>query len=101
MTGNAPYNLTKYMDYNKAFLLHWCGRSFFTTSCGHIGLGPAAIKVGDHISVLAGSQVPFMLRSSGDQFKVVGEAYVHGIMDGTYWERLESEKTKQREFVLI
>jgi hypothetical protein len=101
LTKESPHDLIEFIEFNSAFLLHWPNRSFFTTSCGHIGLGPAATKVGDHISLLAGSQVPFILRRSGQKFQVVGEAYVHGIMDGKYWEKLESENTPQMEFVLV
>ena len=101
LTGTAPRGPIYFHDYNQAFLLHWCSRSFFTTDSGHIGLGPAAAKVGDHVGLLAGSQVPFILRSTGQKFQVVGEAYVHGIMDGKYWEKLENESTPQMEFALI
>lgn len=38
---------------------------------------------GDKIAIIAGSQVPFVLRPRDkDQFSVVSEAYVDGIMDG-------------------
>lgn len=55
----------------------------FITTKGHLGLGPKDIKQGDAIAILAGADVPFVLRPvSTEQFEVVGEAYVDGIMDG-------------------
>lgn len=59
-------------------------RSFFVTEKGYMGLGPFNTEEGDLVYVLAGGQVPFILRpeiSSGG-FWLVGESYVHGIMDG-------------------
>jgi hypothetical protein len=42
---------------------------------------------GDKIAIIAGSQVPFVLRPRDkDQFSVVSEAYVDGIMDGEIGE---------------
>ena len=61
-----------------------CGkRSFITTEEGYIGIAPKATKPGDHACVLFGSQMPLLLRkSSGLQSQVVGECYIHGLMDG-------------------
>jgi hypothetical protein len=51
-----------------------------------MGLGPISMKEGDLVYVLAGGQVPFILRRTNtllpDQFSLVGESYLHGIMDG-------------------
>lgn len=66
------------------------GKRFFVTERGHIGWGPNSSKVGDRVAVLLGAQVPFLLREvqpgiGGEghaDFALVGEAYVHGIMDG-------------------
>ncbi|KAF4853646.1 Heterokaryon incompatibility protein 6, OR allele [Colletotrichum siamense] len=52
---------------------------------GHIGLGPLELRDGDSVWVILGADVPFILRPAIDGgFLVVGEAYVHGIMDGEY-----------------
>lgn len=40
------------------------GRRFFVTKRGYIGTGPRNIAVGDSAFVIAGSQVPFILRKS-------------------------------------
>lgn len=98
-TGSHPY--VKFAEYNKAILLHWSRRSFFTTTSGHIGLGPAATRVGDLVVLLAGAQVPFILRCKGIKFQVVGETYVHELMDGTYWEELEAANAPRYDFVLV
>jgi hypothetical protein len=39
----------------------------------------------DYVCVLRGAMVPFILRKRGDGYwGFVGEAYVHGIMDGGF-----------------
>ncbi|KAF9475910.1 hypothetical protein BDN70DRAFT_897796 [Pholiota conissans] len=58
-------------------------RSFAITSLGYLGLVPKAAKNGDLICVFQGGEVPFVLRPIGnDQWELVGECYVHGIMEG-------------------
>jgi hypothetical protein len=64
------------------------GRRIFHTVKGYIGLGSAALRPDDIICVLCGGTVPMTLRRTAhrnklnNQFLLVGEAYVHGIMHG-------------------
>lgn len=44
------------------------GHSFFTTTKWYMGLGSQAMRAGDVVSVLAGGEVPFILRRAGDFF---------------------------------
>jgi hypothetical protein len=37
---------------------------------------------GDVVAILPGCTTPIVLRAAGDHFRVVGEAYVHGVMEG-------------------
>ena len=59
-------------------------RAFFVTEKGYMGLGPSSMEEGDLVYVLSGGQVPFILRPTvlAEGFSLVGESYVHGIMDG-------------------
>ena len=60
-----------------------CGRSFFTTVDGYIGLAPIAAKPGDEICILLGCRSPLVLRPCEDGYhNVVGECYIDGFMDG-------------------
>jgi hypothetical protein len=62
------------------------GRRFFVTKKGYFGIGPAELEEGDEIYILAGGKHPFALRPSSesrpDTFELVGDCFVHGIMDG-------------------
>lgn len=97
------------------------GRKFFTTFKGYMGIGPGSLMKGDWVFVLLGSRVPLILRraprlsrcrneetkilvSTGHEteketrcssihqtFELLGDAYVHGIMDyqtGTWKQSL-------------
>lgn len=67
------------------------GRCFFVTEGGLMGLGPRIMSAGDKVCIMLGSQVPFVLRPLPlkQQYRLCGESYVHGIMDG---EALDDSK---------
>jgi hypothetical protein len=55
----------------------------FRTTKGYIGMGPASAEPGDSVVVVLGCEVPFLLRKEdAASYRLVGEAYVHGIMFG-------------------
>lgn len=80
-----------------------CDRVFFTTDSNSIGFGPSSIREGDEICVVFGSTVPIVLRSlettiseaedsgvkrpysgftASHHRAVLGDCYLHGVMDG-------------------
>ncbi|KAF7555877.1 hypothetical protein G7Z17_g1800 [Cylindrodendrum hubeiense] len=91
-------------------------REFFVTENGYMGIGPVGVRPGDEVWNLIGGHVPFILRLSsqnrcdgGDRcYRLVGESYVHGIMDGELWtgqrdawSDLEKMKAKATKVVLV
>jgi hypothetical protein len=66
-------------------------RQLITTKQGYVGLGHAQAKVGDTVCLLSGCSVPVILRLCDGGYRVVGEAYIHGIMDGEAWEFSDSK----------
>ena len=85
-------------------------RSFFVTKRGYIGIGPDTTKAGDIVCTLFGSTVPFILRAveGSEKFRLLGESYVHGIMDGELWKETDDGKIEPaaeglelRSFTLI
>ncbi|KAH7070319.1 heterokaryon incompatibility protein-domain-containing protein, partial [Paraphoma chrysanthemicola] len=61
-----------------------CGRLLFVTDGKLVGLGDPNVIDGDEVWLLPGTEMPFILRStSSNHHLLVGEAYVHGIMDGS------------------
>lgn len=65
------------------------GRKLIRTQGEYIGLCTEYVQPGDRVCILFGAQVPFILRPVREFWEVIGEAYVHGIMDG---EALEEER---------
>jgi hypothetical protein len=58
-------------------------RRLFRTSSNHLGTGPRSLGIGDEVWILNGGCVPFVLRpQSHGNYKLIGEAYVHGVMHG-------------------
>jgi hypothetical protein len=69
-------------------------RKSFLSSYGHVGLAPACSEPGDFICILFGSTVPFILRETPEgTFRLIGEAYVHGIMDGEWLDQEQATST--------
>lgn len=64
-------------------------RRFAVTRNGYFVLGPDALQEGDVVAVLRGGKTPFLLRevNAGEGgWRLVGECYVHGLMDGEGWD---------------
>jgi len=61
-------------------------RNLFITQEGNIGLAPKAAQPGDEVCVLFGCINPMVVRrvpnSSSPQYRLVGECYTHGMMQG-------------------
>ncbi|MCJ1259478.1 hypothetical protein MMC24_007316 [Lignoscripta atroalba] len=66
-------------------------RRLFITRKGRLGLGPPQTVGGEKIFVLYGGKAPFVLRAKTEKtindgpvpcYELVGDCYVHGIMDG-------------------
>ncbi|UZP38061.1 hypothetical protein NXS19_005877 [Fusarium pseudograminearum] len=64
-------------------------RCFIVTSIGNIGLGPSDSKLGDCVTVILGSNVPYILRKNGDSWSFIGESYMEGYMNGEVAKMIE------------
>jgi hypothetical protein len=66
------------------------GRHFATMISGRFGWVPSyrggteddRTRTGDVVAIFPGCTTPIVLRAAEKQFEVVGEAYVHGVMEG-------------------
>ncbi len=56
--------------------------TFFITVDGHMGIGSRKMQKGDDVFILFGGRIPYILRQVGDHFRLVGECYIHGLMNG-------------------
>lgn len=74
------------------------GRVLFLTKGGLMGLGPAGMVATDRICALYGCNVPLVLREDEGHWLLVGECYVHGIMDGLAMEMLAGGELEESVF---
>jgi hypothetical protein len=71
----------------------------FITSTQHIGRGPNSMEIGDLVAWLAGSDTAMILRAVGQNYNLIGAAYIYGIPEKDIWETRE-DVTQQEIFVL-
>ena len=58
------------------------GRRLFYTTSGHISLSPRDMDLDDVVCILGGAVMPIVVRLLEDQFGIVGDCYVNGVIDG-------------------
>lgn len=64
---------------------------FFTTMHGYMGAGLPGVKPGDEVILVGGVSRPLIARKMGDRYRLLGPAYIHGVMDGEKWPEDERE----------
>jgi hypothetical protein len=82
------------------------GRRLMTTTNGYLGWAPDNIygsdedqtRKDDLICIIFGCSNPIVIRPYGKLFKVVGEAYVHGLMEGEAMKFLETGGYQVQDF---
>ena len=83
---NRPFLL---FEIQGRYALH---RRVVKTEGGFLGLASHATETGDVVMICKGSSVPLIMRRCGeDEFRLIGDAYVHGIMKG---EAFDIEKCR-------
>lgn len=67
-------------------------RTFFTTRDGYMGVGPRSARPTDRIALIAGLQLPFIVRKAGQNYNLIGPAYIYGVMKGERWNSELAQK---------
>ncbi|KAK8121777.1 heterokaryon incompatibility protein-domain-containing protein [Apiospora sp. TS-2023a] len=88
-------------SWKKAYNNAAMNRRFALTAGGHYALCPHLVEEGDIVVVLMGQRTPFILRPRGDDYLLVGECYVHGIMQGQALSMLEKGEKTLRDFRIL
>jgi hypothetical protein len=76
------------------------GRQTMIGRKGFVAAGPEAALAGDLVVVLLGCDVPVLLRKDGDEARLLGECYCHGVMKGEMIEALDAGHADLIEFSL-
>lgn len=69
-------------NYHAATVVRVVNRSLCLTDKGYLGLVPLDTEVNDRVSILYGRKTPYILRAERQNFSLVGETYLHGLMNG-------------------
>jgi hypothetical protein len=94
-------NSSSYIGLSNTIGVHTIGRNLCVTAGRYLGHVPSGSQIGDKVCILFGSAVPFLLREDKDGFfELVGECYVHGIMDGEAMKERDMESLS-RDFQLL
>lgn len=64
------------------------------------GLGPACIREGDHVLLLAGGQIPFALGKTEDGYVFLGSVFVQKAVDEGFIEKLRDGDKELRKYRL-
>ncbi|KAK6075374.1 heterokaryon incompatibility [Seiridium cupressi] len=79
-TAKSPYSAEQAPDIPPSMLTN----KPFIMDTGYVGCGGHLIE-GDSIAIFYGSEVPFAMRKQPDEtLRLIGEVYVHGVMEGEY-----------------
>jgi len=70
---------------------------FCVTENGYVGMVPRLTRVGDMVCLIYGCEVSYVLREEDEKYRLVGDAYVHRLMDG---EGLRLERDEE-DFALV
>ncbi len=74
------------------------GRQFCITEGGYMGWVHTSAEVGDLICKFEGCRIPFTIRPQESGYRLIGDAYVHGMMDS---ETLESMHGARERIQLV
>ncbi|KAH7398122.1 heterokaryon incompatibility protein-domain-containing protein [Cadophora sp. MPI-SDFR-AT-0126] len=77
------------------------GRRFIISAKGYLGMVPGKTERGDVICVFLGSELPVVLRPCIGGYNLVGECYVHGIMEGEAMKWLENGEATVKIFNIV
>jgi hypothetical protein len=95
--GHADIQNGEYIHpFNTSAISRLLYRSFIVTESGYLGQGSCGPQKGDLVCILKGARVPFVLRPRKDEyFELVGEAYVHGVMNGEFVRSARPEQVRE------
>lgn len=79
--------------FSAAYGRNTSNRKLLLTEQGRLGMGPVSMKEGDRVCMIRGAELLFVLRPADGEntFTLIGEAYVHGCMDGELVDVLKDD----------
>ncbi|KAH0537231.1 hypothetical protein FGG08_005973 [Glutinoglossum americanum] len=78
------------MEFHDSVWAFHRGMSFFMTNEGWMGTVEGLPAEGDVVALISGLSMPIVLRRDAGNYRLVGHAYVHGLMDGKWPNSLDA-----------
>jgi hypothetical protein len=69
-------------------------RRLARTKNSYLSLVPAAARISDSIAICKGGGRPLVIRPHGDSWGIIGECYVHGIMNGQAYDEAKCRRMR-------
>lgn len=67
------------------------GKCLLVTKLGRLGLGTGPVSAGHKVCVAAGLGMPLIFQPAGGRYRLIGYAYLHGVMYGECWPAASEE----------
>jgi hypothetical protein len=61
-------------------------KTLVITKDGYIGTCPRWAEPGDSMALISGLRTPFVVRKDGQEHRLIGPAYIAGVMNGERWD---------------
>jgi hypothetical protein len=88
LNWSSPWVAVEFLSFTKL-----PGRRLARTRRGHLALVVAGAREDDSIGIFQGGKTPFVIRATGTgAWRMLGDAYVNGIMKGEVWDELKCEE---------
>ncbi|KAF4946945.1 hypothetical protein FSARC_14077 [Fusarium sarcochroum] len=83
LVGTTGFFLARHWTDPRAFykMMLCMNRTMARTCSGYIGMVPGSAKPGDVLVVFQGGKLPLLLRARASNWVIIGDAYVHGVMN--------------------
>ncbi|KAH9216197.1 heterokaryon incompatibility protein-domain-containing protein, partial [Leptodontidium sp. 2 PMI_412] len=91
--GFAGYLRETWKEYAKfgELMAHATYRRLARTEKGYLCMVPSATEKGDSVLLCKGGKVPLVMRQHEEFWKLIGESYVHGLMNGEGFNEIACE----------
>lgn len=58
------------------------------------------MQIDDEVYIVLGADVPFVIRQNGPSYTLVGECYVHGLMQGQAYRAWKNKVLQEKDVTL-
>ena len=97
-TPATPSHIRSAAKFKTRMIFSCVNRRMLMTDTSHIGIGPKLTRAGDVVVILYGGKFPVVLRPVGEAYRLVGECYVAGAMEGEVVRRHQEAGKPDMEF---